>query len=63
MPDGKPAGSRCVQLTENNQCKLFGHPDRPNVCVQLRPSLEMCGKSDEEAMAGLILLEVATAPG
>src|SRR5687767_14313051 len=24
MPQGKPAGVRCVQLTEDNRCRLFG---------------------------------------
>jgi glucose-6-phosphate isomerase len=62
MPEGKPAGVRCVQLTEDNRCKLFGHPDRPQVCVNLRPMPEMCGTSTEEAMAYLIMLEETTRP-
>lgn len=60
MPDGKPAGVRCVQLTEDNLCKLFGLPDRPMVCVSLRPSQEMCGESAEEAMLYLSELEIKT---
>lgn len=63
MPAGKPAGVRCVQLTADNHCKLFGHPDRPQVCVNLRPLHEMCGDSAEEAMAYLTMLEEATRPG
>jgi hypothetical protein len=62
MPHGKPAGVRCVQLTPDNRCALFGRPERPAVCVSLRPSAEMCGVSDEEAMLTLTLLERATAP-
>jgi uncharacterized protein len=62
MPDGKPSGVRCVQLTDDNRCKLFGSPDRPPVCVRLRPMLEMCGKSAEEAMHYLFQLEALTAP-
>ena len=62
MPDGKPAGVRCVQLTEDNRCKLFGMPERPTVCVQLRPSQEMCGSNDEEALAYLTWLEEVTTP-
>jgi hypothetical protein len=63
MPAGKPAGVRCAQLTPDNRCALFGRPERPAVCVSLRPSVEMCGSSDQEAMIRLTLLERATAPG
>ena len=52
----KPAGVRCVQLTDDNRCKLFNHPDRPAVCVALRPNLEMCGQTADEAMTYLIRL-------
>ena len=62
MPDGKPAGVRCVQLTEDNRCQLFGLPERPAVCVSLRPTAEMCGESADEAYAYLIQLEWSTAP-
>jgi uncharacterized protein len=63
MPRGKPAGVRCAQLTEDNRCRLFGLPERPAVCASLRPSEEMCGASNEEALLRLTLLERATAPG
>ena len=56
MPDGKPAGARCVQLTDDNRCLLFGRPERPEVCVRLRPSREMCGETTEEALAYLVSL-------
>jgi hypothetical protein len=62
MPDGKPAGVRCVQLTDDNRCKIFGQPERPEVCVRLRPSEEMCGQNAEEALAYLIRLEEITTP-
>src|SRR3954469_8168338 len=62
MPNGKPAGVRCVQLTADNRCMLFGLPERPDVCLSLRPSEEMCGESDTEALERLTLLEHATAP-
>lgn len=60
MAEGKPAGERCVQLTMDNRCRLFGQPERPVVCGSLRPSLEMCGLSDEAAMEYLSQLECAT---
>jgi Fe-S-cluster containining protein len=62
MPNGKPAGVRCIQLDDDNRCKLFGHPERPEVCVRLRPSLPMCGNNRDEAMAALTHLEIATLP-
>lgn len=62
MPSGKPAGVRCVQLTPDNRCRLFGQPNRPEVCNQLRPSEEMCGQDAEEALAYLQVLETLTAP-
>jgi len=62
MPHGKPAGVRCVQLTLDNRCALYGRPERPLVCVRLRPSLEMCGRTNEEAFVLLAELDRATRP-
>ena len=62
MPEGKPAGVACVQLDQAWRCKLFGQPERPAVCVSLRPSAEMCGSSRSHAMAWLQRLDVLTAP-
>jgi uncharacterized protein len=62
MPGGKPAGVRCVRLTADNHCRLFGLPERPAVCVALRPSEEMCGQSAGEAFAYLVRLEIVTRP-
>jgi hypothetical protein len=61
MPSGKPAGVRCVQLDEQNRCRIFGDPRRPAVCASLQPSLEMCGATVEHAMVYLARLEKATA--
>ena len=60
MPDGKPAGVRCIQLNEQNRCKLFGMAERPKVCAALMPSEEMCGHSQSEAIAYLDMLEEQT---
>jgi hypothetical protein len=62
MPQGKPAGVRCVQLDEADRCRLFGRPERPAVCAALRPDLAMCGTSREQALTFLGRLERATAP-
>lgn len=62
MPNGKPAGVRCVQLDAANRCQLFGRPERPAVCGSLAPSPAMCGANAEQAMAFLQQLEQATRP-
>ena len=62
MPHGKAAGVRCVQLTADNHCILFGMPERPTVCVSLRPQREMCGETAAEALGIIMLLESHTTP-
>lgn len=62
MPDGKPAGVRCVQLSDDNRCLIYGEPERPDVCTRLRPSAEMCGDSMEHALIYLTELELVTRP-
>lgn len=62
MPDGKPAGVRCVQLDAELRCRLFGLPGRPAVCGQLRPEAQMCGADAAAALAYLAELERLTAP-
>lgn len=62
MPNGKPAGVRCVQLSEDNRCMIFGKPERPRVCSSLQPHREMCGTNNAEAMLNLTALETATLP-
>lgn len=61
MPEGKPASVRCIQLTDDNKCKIFGKRERPVVCGSLKPSDEMCGNTAEEAYLYLEYLERATA--
>ncbi len=63
MSGGKPAGVRCVQLLPDLRCALFGRPERPAVCVSFRPTAEMCGGSQREALAFLTALEAATRAG
>ncbi|OZI63450.1 YkgJ family cysteine cluster protein [Bordetella genomosp. 11] len=62
MPQGKPAGVRCVQLTDDMRCAVFGQPERPDFCGGLRPAADMCGADREHAIAWLARLEQATAP-
>jgi uncharacterized protein len=61
MPHGKPAGVRCVQLTADNRCSIFGQPGRPAVCGRLRAEPSMCGTDRESAMRWLAQLESVTA--
>lgn len=61
MPRGKPAGVRCVHLSEENLCGLFGKPERPAVCGRLKPEREMCGVTSEAALTFLQWLEKSTA--
>ena len=62
MPNGKPAGVRCVQLGEDERCRIFGQPERPAFCGGLQPSHEMCGDTRTQAMVWLSELERLTAP-
>ncbi|HYF79834.1 MAG TPA: YkgJ family cysteine cluster protein [Symbiobacteriaceae bacterium] len=62
MPNGKPAGVRCVQLTDDGRCRIFGQPERPEVCRSLRPSPDMCGESAADALRWLTWLEEETSP-
>ncbi len=62
MPHGKPAGVRCVHLTTDGRCRLFGRPERPLVCSRFEPEPAFCGATASEAMLLLTQLEQATAP-
>lgn len=62
MPQGKPAGVRCVQLGPDQRCLIFGQPERPAVCASLQAEPQMCGSHRTHAMAFLERLETLTAP-
>lgn len=61
MPNGKPAGVSCIQLDDEGRCKLFGLPERPAVCLSLKPEPMMCGDDREYALHYLTSLENSTA--
>lgn len=61
MPQGKPAGVRCAQLTAEHYCAIFGQPERPAVCSAFDADPEVCGASREEAIHLLGWLEQSTA--
>ena len=57
----KPAGMRCMHLTEDLRCAIFGSDRRPSCCSGLQASAEMCGGHRDEALAWLARLEADTA--
>jgi hypothetical protein len=61
MPQGKPAGVRCVQLSAEHLCLLFGQPQRPAVCAAFMADRLVCGESRDEAIRLLGWLEQVTA--
>ncbi|MEZ9130334.1 YkgJ family cysteine cluster protein [Vibrio breoganii] len=60
-PNGKNAGERCKQLTEENLCKLFGKKERPDVCHGFKAAEWVCGDTREQALFILNDLENCTA--
>ncbi|MBU1284378.1 MAG: YkgJ family cysteine cluster protein [Gammaproteobacteria bacterium] len=61
MPQGKPAGMRCIHLDERYYCGLFGLPERPAVCASFAADAEVCGSSRDEAIRFIGWLEQQTA--
>ena len=60
MPRGKPAGVRCVQLSDDLRCRVYDSPGRPAVCASFPAMREHCGDDREEALRLLAELELAT---
>lgn len=56
MPEGKPAGVRCIQLLDDNKCALYNDSSRPKVCGDYKAEPEFCGAIREEALSILYLL-------
>jgi hypothetical protein len=57
MPDGKPAGVRCIHLNNQMQCEIFHSPMRPRVCSGFKAETIVCGESQKDAIETLSLLE------
>ncbi len=45
MPRGKQVGIRCIQLTADNICKIYGMAERSDVCVSYQATEEFCGNN------------------
>ena len=58
MNGGKPAGVRCIHLTEEMKCGIYNL--RPEVCKNFTPTAELCGSAFNEAFANLSHLEEIT---
>ncbi len=63
LPNGKRAGERCLHLSVDNLCALFGTPERPPVCSAFAADADVCGDSRDEAIRLLGWLEQATSIG
>jgi hypothetical protein len=50
MPNGKPAMTKCIHLTDDMLCGLWEKPERPIVCHQCKADPLFCGKNFEEAV-------------
>ncbi|AHF68233.1 hypothetical protein PCH70_30800 [Pseudomonas cichorii JBC1] len=61
MPDGKPAGERCLHLSIELLCGLFGMAERPAVCSQFKAAQDVCGVDQAEAIRLIGWWEKATA--
>ena len=57
MPEGKPAGVRCIHLADDLSCKIFNPPDRPKVCGRFKAEKIICGTSAQEAYNIIASLE------
>ncbi len=60
MPLGKPAGIRCINLNEYNNCKIHNTNIYPKVCKDFKATQEFCGISNSEAFNILEYMEHIT---
>ncbi len=60
MPNGKPAGVRCVNLDDDGYCTIYKRPDYPKICGDFKADPEYCGNTREEALKNLAELERLT---
>ena len=62
MPQGKPAGVRCVHLTSELRCAIFADPRRPATCAAFAADPQFCGDTAEQALLILSQLDEDTRP-
>lgn len=56
MEKGKPAGVRCLHLTDDYRCAIYDDPGRPKACAGFRAESDFCGSDREEALKILLSL-------
>jgi hypothetical protein len=56
MPDGKPAGIRCIHLLEDYSCAIYDDPSKPKVCSDFKAEPDFCGSDREDALRILFSL-------
>jgi hypothetical protein len=56
MPDGKPAGVKCIHLSDNNRCDIYFDYEKPGVCTDFNAEPEFCGSNREDALRILFSL-------
>jgi Fe-S-cluster containining protein len=61
MPNGKAAGERCLHLSVEFSCDIFGRPERPAVCGSFSADVDVCGSSQADAIRLIGWWEQATA--
>ncbi|MDP4207534.1 MAG: YkgJ family cysteine cluster protein [Bacteroidota bacterium] len=57
MPNGKPAGVRCIHLDDELKCAIFESSDRPRVCSGFKAEMLICGTHRNDAILTLSQLE------
>jgi hypothetical protein len=57
MPDGKPAGTKCIHLDKEYKCLLFNSNKRPLFCADFQAEELFCGTNRDEALTILEQIE------
>jgi hypothetical protein len=50
MPEGKPAGVRCIHLLDDDKCDIYNTGTKPKVCDDFKAEPDFCGSNQEEAL-------------
>jgi len=62
MPDGKTAGTPCINLDDQLNCKIWQRKDYPGLCSAFKADSEHCGTDRDQALLILSHMESETAP-
>lgn len=56
MPGGKPAGVKCIHLSDDFLCAIYNDPAKPAVCTDFKAEPDFCGSDRDEALKILFSL-------